>query len=228
MNAIEKELRETVCTCSERLNEICAKFLQIIEKKDEEEQVQYIKTLLQEIEPETAEANMGGGFEDLFDNKVSSDDIKELLRLENRIINNLIKEHVAVDEFYHALRNKIFDNSLFENSSTRAAFLLILWTDIRIPYYQLDEGCVMDEDEYSRILEKINPEIKKGMFILNVNFQYKTQRSSFLLEIADKLSNQSEKTVFWSMVIDYLISRYMGLASQFLRDKEKEAKEIDL
>lgn len=103
----------------------------------------------------------------------------------------------------------------------RATFLQTLWMDNRIPYYQLDEGCIMGNDQYRKIIDTIRPSLKKGTFILNANLKYKTERASLLLNIAKELGSEEEQIVFWAFLIDKLREKVRILNKSLEEERAK-------
>lgn len=127
--------------------------------------------------------------------------LQECLTLENRLVSNLTQSRVSVEEFYRSLWEKMNDSTLITDSYGRAAFLFFLRIDSRIPYFELDEGCVMEDGRYKELVDKIQPAIAKGSFILSANLKYKTQRASLLMDVANGLENEEERIVFWAVLL---------------------------
>ena len=127
--------------------------------------------------------------------------LQECLTLENRLVSNLTQSRVSVEEFYRSLWEKMNDSTLIADSCGRAAFLFFLRIDSRIPYFELDEGCVMEDGRYKELVDKLQPAIAKGSFILSANLRYKTQRASLLMDMANGLENEEERIVFWAVLL---------------------------
>ena len=128
----------------------------------------------------------------------------DIFQLENRIMENLIQQKMTEDEFYQNLWGKICDSTLLPNKKAQTAFLACLWLDFRIPYYQVGQGCRMESEEFVRLRDQILPAIKKANFILSIPMEQKTQRASLLMELADGIKDERERTVFWAFVISRL------------------------
>lgn len=131
---------------------------------------------------------------------------KDIIDLVNRILENLIQQRVSDEVFYNNLWDKICDTTLLPDCSAQISFLMVLWLDPRIPYYQLGEGCIMDDEEYKKVIERIWPDLQKAFFVLFAPLPQKTQRASLLMELADGLQNEQEKIVFWADIIARLRS----------------------
>lgn len=84
----------------------------------------------------------------------------------NQILEGLLRENTAEDTFYETLWNKLCDPVLFHDQSEQTAFLVWLWINPYIPYYQLKESCKMNDEKFSEITRKILPKIKKQILFL--------------------------------------------------------------
>ncbi|MDO4413650.1 MAG: hypothetical protein Q4C20_01090 [Erysipelotrichaceae bacterium] len=142
-------------------------------------------------------------------------------KITRRILRNLISTNVDEDEFYEKLWNKFNDTDLFPDDDERKAFLLTLWFDVRIPYYQLEESCSMEDDEYEKSLWELSPELKKARFIIYSEFEQKTQRTSLLMALADTIKDYRLRVVFWSRVIS-LIARFEAAMNDSYEESEDE------
>lgn len=125
----------------------------------------------------------------------------DIFQLENRIMENLIQQKMTEDEFYQNLWGKICDSTLLPDKKAQTAFLVCLWFDFRIPYYQVGQGCRMEDEEFAQLCDQIWPTIKKAYFILSIPMAQKTQRASLLMELADGIEDERERIVFWALVI---------------------------
>ena len=147
---------------------------------------------------------------------------RNIARLTDQILLNLIQSNPPEPDFYHALWLKYCDDLLVPDGEAQSLFLQCLWMDLRIPYYyRSSEGCTMDDDEYREIYQKLKPEtLKKARFYLSVRFRQKTQRASLLMELADSLDNDRERAVFWS----YVITRIAASAQAYRKAEQAREK----
>lgn len=129
---------------------------------------------------------------------------EDIDRLANRVIVNLLRLRPSEEVFYKNLWNKISDDTLIPDQKAQVAFLIRLWIDPRIPYYQVGEGCSMENAEFACIRDEIWPVIKKADFILSIPFAQKTQRASLVMKLADELMDERKRTVFWACVMSHL------------------------
>ena len=130
-------------------------------------------------------------------------DIDVIIGVVNNVISNLVERKVTEDDFYINLLNRLLDHGFLQNELRQAIFLQCVWLDNRIPYYQLGEGRhIGNNEDFKRIYKEIEPSLNKGRYIINAKLQYKTQRASLLMEIADSLDTDEQRMVFWASIID--------------------------
>ena len=177
----------------------CSAVWSLILDKDEEERERYFTFFLRDI--------------DLYDMDIDDESHEKLEELQNgflkvkdlekRIIKSLVSKNPTEESFYRQLWEKINDSLLFPNPVSQISFLSCLWSDTRIPYFQLEEGLFMDNERYQAILEELSPYIKKANFIVSTDLQQRTQRASLLMKIAEEIKDKEKVTVFWA----YILSR---------------------
>lgn len=219
MNAMATEIKAAV-PGKDFLQEICSELMTFFEQKGREEGLDYFKTLLQEMSPYDWVDEVTQEF--LNFDIVSKKRISELMRLINTLMVKQIGKRVSEEDFYTDLWARVWDDIVLPTHEDRAAFLQILWSDARIPYFQISEGCSIPKEEFERIVEKIQSALRKGEFIVNANISYKSQQASLLMEIANSLDGDEERIVFWGILIGNLRAEIGTLRSML---SEKEADE---
>lgn len=183
----------------------------------EEERFEYFRLFLTDV-----------GLDDIFGSGPQADyssvigsitpDIRLLV---TRVIENLLIQKLKEEDFYKKLYEKICDASLLPDEMAQTAYLAGIKLDPRIPYYYLDDGCTMSDEEYISIQKEILPYLSRAYYVLSYPFRQKTQVASHLMDIAEEISNKDEKTVYWANIIAIL--RKMQLASS--QAKEPPAPE---
>lgn len=196
-------LLECVNAHKETAWDACEAVWELIRKQAPEEGQAYFSTFLAQIYIE----DMCVSREEM-DTFLSDDvlvrTVEKIDALGDRILDNLVRQKLPEAEFYASLWNKICDTTLLPGLSEQVAFLVWLWVDIRIPYYQIGEGCTMANEEFVQIRDALWPTLKKAFYILIVPLDQKTQRASLLMELADGLEDERERAVFWAYVISKL------------------------
>ena len=188
MNAKKDLLLECIRLHLNTAWDACEAIWEFILSQSLEEQKSYFSVFLSEIYIENLNISD--------DDRFLSDDVRDritedIYSLANRIVANLVRQRLP-------------DETLLPDKQAQISFLMRLWLDPRIPYYQVGEGCTMDDDEFSRIRDAVWPAIKKALFILAIPFSQKTQRMSLIMELADGLKDDKEKAVFWAGIMSRL------------------------
>lgn len=117
------------------------------------------------------------------------------------ILDNLICERPGEDDFYCALWTAIQESQYFEQKKEKAYALYEVWTDGRIPYYKIEEGIRMNDEEFREIGIRNIDKISKIIFILNSKFAQKTERSSQIIRVLDSLESEKDKAVILAQIM---------------------------
>lgn len=201
MCAEKKVLLECINAHMDDAWSVCTAVWDFILSQSEEEQQSYFSLFLSQIYIEDLDIEDASEFlsDDVRD-KISED----IHRLANRVVENLVRQRLPEEIFYKSLWNKIGDPALLPDKMAQISFLTRLWLDTRIPYYQVGDGCTMEDGEFYRIQDEIWPVIKKAYFILSIPIEQKTQRASLIMNLAAGLKDDREQAVFWAGVMTHL------------------------
>ena len=208
----------------ENYEAICREIWAFIMKQKEGEREQYFTVLLSEMDL-IAVVEETKPFEDLSLQKNNG--------LIQSIIGNLAKQNMSEEMFYHKLWEKIQDNILFPDEDEQIYFLSCLWKSNLIPYFQLDDGIRMENDEYRERLKKMNILLKKVDYIMCAPLEQKTQRASLLMNLAQQITDERDKIVFWAYTLSAMpLKMQKDLADElferFKKDLKKKAQEDDI
>lgn len=179
----------------------CAAVWDLIQAQEPEEGKRYFEAFLSQIYVEDIYKEAGNGF---LSDEVLGQIADGIGDLGNRIVLNLVKQRPSEEAFYANLWEKLQDTALLPDREAQSLFLCWLWLDTHIPYYQIGEGCRMEEEEFARRKNELWPLLKKAFFILSFPLRQRTQRSSLLMELADELADERDRAVYWSCVIKRL------------------------
>ena len=200
---------------------LSAAVISFIKESDEQEQLNIFITFLKEFNVSEYDSAKLNEQYNLSDEHYSY--FMDISRTVERILQNLINSNVKEAQFYEALWTKFNDPVLFPNDDDKTALLLGLWLNVRIPYYQLAEGCIMENDEYEKLAKSMREELKKANFIIYSGIPQKTQRTSLLMDLADTITDTRKRTVFWSVVISIISQREASiLVSEHDQTKSSE------
>ncbi len=194
-----------------KLWDLSEKIIDYIYGKDEDMRQQIFADLLENVD--IREFDLPEIDEHLTLSDEQYNEFQDVSKTAERILQNLINANITESEFYEKLWTKFNDKDLFTSSDDRIALLLSLWLDVRIPYFQVHEGCSMEDDEYRKCIDEISMELKKASFIVYKNMKQKTQRVSLLMELADSIPDKNKRIVFWSYVISLISKKEAALQS---------------
>lgn len=105
----------------------------------------------------------------------------------------------GIDEFYNALWKSICSGEIIKTLEEKAFALYYILIDKRIPYFCLDEGIQMDNNDFKSLIKKNEEAVKKIGFILNSSFNQKTEKASLVLQ--EIISGESYEDQLIRMVV---------------------------
>lgn len=132
----------------------------------------------------------------------------------------LLKKGLNKKEFYTELWNFISENPILDGKKLKSFALFYIWIDVRVPYYELEPGTRMGNDEYSAICKGLLDKIKKARFILNIPTEQRTERASRLVNLLNEVSEEREKVVLMTQILS--LNDKSEIISKLLRDKLME------
>lgn len=139
----------------------------------------------------------------------------------------LLKKGLSKEQFYEELWKGIDANPLLENTKEKAFVFFYIWIDDKVPYFELEPGMRMSNDDYAKITEDIFEKIIKARFILSVPTEQKTECASRLVQMLGELKNEREKTVLMAQILD--LNDQVHVLSRLIKNKvlSDESKETD-
>ncbi len=197
------ELLEVVKANQTMIWDTCLAVWEFISQKEPPEKAEYFVLFMSQIGIEQVEPE---DIEQYFSKELLEHIGSDIKSLEDRVVDNLIRQKPEEDVFYEKLYEKICDSSLLPDLDAQTAFFTCLWLDPRIPYFYLDDGYRLSNEEYAATRREIMPALKKADYVLVHPFRQKTQRASHLMALADSLANERQKTVYWANVIAHIMS----------------------
>lgn len=112
------------------------------------------------------------------------------------ILNRFLTENNSEREFYNRLwTDGIYGNAALQNDKEKLYALYKIWQDGRIPYFQLDAGLSMTNEQFGDCCNRNRQLIKKAFFIINSAFSQRSQQSDLLLRVLN--SAKRTKIGWW-------------------------------
>lgn len=141
---------------------------------------------------------------------IREDEVRKLIHRYGPIVDAYLEELQEEDftegEFYERLWNYIAESPVFQDKKARIIALFNCAIDRRIPYFQINRTKIlsMDDEEYYAIQEAIgNKLFAKLEYVLNANFEQKTERASLIVQMLDSCTNYKERCVLMTRIISY-------------------------
>lgn len=129
----------------------------------------------------------------------------------------LLKKGLSKKQFYIELWDFIERNPILEDNKLKAFALFYIWIDVRIPYFEIEPGIKMGNDEYAEITKKLFEKLKKVRFILNAPTEQKTERASRLIKLLDEVKSEREKVVLMAQILS-LSDKSEMIISKLIRE----------
>lgn len=140
------------------------------------------------------------------------------------ILNRFLSENDSEGEFYNRLWTEgVCGNTLLQSDKERIYALYKIWQDGRIPYFQLDEGLAMTNEQFGDCCNKNRQLIKKAFFIINSAFSQRSQQSDLLLEVLKECETDEDKAVVMAQILGH--AEMKGWLSLYERVRTERVKE---
>ncbi|MGI6250332.1 MAG: hypothetical protein ACOYKD_03100 [Anaerolineaceae bacterium] len=144
-----------------------------------------------------------------------SEEYEERIRSQvDQYVDELIKNKVSEQAFYEEIWKHSQDKQFYANDKESAYVIYSLLTSPRCPYFELQQGIQMENEEYSRLLSKLTTETQKVRFILASQFNQKTEYSSLLLDLLDSIEDKSERIVLLTTILYYSFLQSMNFPAE--------------
>lgn len=202
------------------LYEICKASMNLLEENTETAREGFQYFLCQISLPRYTPEEIPKEFFDIEEDEIDFSTQDRIREMESQIVKELIFQDATEETFYAEIWKRISDKLLVSDSYQRAYFLLRMWLDSRIPYYQLGLGVTMDDETYSECVQEVKLAYKQMLFAMNAGYPQKTQKASILMKIAEEISDQKQRIVFWALTLGRLEKQIVELKQQI---QEREA-----
>lgn len=112
------------------------------------------------------------------------------------ILNSALNRNCSEDDFYKLLWHSITDhNPLLPEEDDIIYAIYIIWQDGRIPYFQLEKGLKMTNEQFIEVTRKNKLLIKKSNFIIRSALEQRTEVSELLLKVLSECETQEDAIV---------------------------------
>ena len=144
--------------------------------------------------------------EDLVDKIFTEEEIDDYENIYGKNIDGmleaLLKKGFSHEEFYQKLWKGIQENPILQGEKEKAFAFFYVWIDVKMPYFELEPGLAMSNNEYINIKKEIAEEIKRVRFVLNVPTKQRTEQASRLVKMLEQLQDERQKAVLMAQILN--------------------------
>lgn len=153
--------------------------------------------------------------------------LNEVFKFMGNVVNNLVTANPDEREFYLSLLEKINDDTIFETDIKKSLAIMSLKASVKIPYYKLDEGLKLGEDDYRKLIDDNLTAVRKSLFIVNSGLEQNTEVASLLLNLIKEQKSDKVKAVILANVLSFFNYRYQKLYLSFIEERKKNSGKVD-
>lgn len=100
----------------------------------------------------------------------------------NSFIEFFVSQKDSTEIFYANMWQAIQSDTFFPTDASKVFAFYYVVIDSRVPYFELDQGYGMSNESYRKLRKKHAALLKKVRYILNTEFEQKTEHASLLLQ----------------------------------------------
>ncbi len=124
-------------------------------------------------------------------------------QLVDGILDLILQGNPTAEDFY----NEAYDltqNPVFREFAARAFALHWILIDPRLPYFQLEDGLRMSNDDWNALRRKLRVQSAKIRFILNTDFEQNSEEADLLLRVLHSVDPGVQRvrligTILWQL-----------------------------
>lgn len=130
--------------------------------------------------------------------------IKQYGNVVDTLFEQILFKNLPKEQFYSQIWERIISSPVFEDKQGKAFALYYIWIDVRIPYFQLEDGLSMSNDEFRELTESLMTDIIEARFIMRTPFfSQRTARASVLLDLLNNISDRKKQAVLMSHILSF-------------------------
>lgn len=153
------------------------------------------------------------------DNLIPSEDIGKILlenypgamnsgvgQLTQQVVSKILLTNCAEKDFYKTLGQFILKSPLLDNDEEREAALVVVLSDPRLPYFELNLVSMRDEEFNKRALD--NEELIDKLRRVSLRtFAQKTENGSAVLDLILQLESEKDRAVLMGIYLSSIFSQ---------------------
>lgn len=147
------------------------------------------------------------------------DNINKFKNIIKELAYDMSKNDADPTEFYLQLWKNITSNKVCKSKHEKALALFFVVDSKFIPYRAVGTGLSMENEQFKEISENIADRLMKDVdYILQIDYEQKTQRASLLAEIICSFESLEEKSVFISMLFDKIENNIKEKLEDYIKE----------
>lgn len=119
--------------------------------------------------------------------------VDEMLKL-------LLDENPPEDQFYQALGDLLL-NPILRDEKSRAFALYYFLIDKRLPYFHLESGLRMSDEDWRITNQRLSKQKTKIRFILATDFSQRSEKADLLLKELDAVERHEERVTLLGYIV---------------------------
>lgn len=130
----------------------------------------------------------------------------------NGILVTALKQKGTAKEFYTRLWSTLTDNNAMLSDVDAVIFAIYkIWRSACIPYFELEDGIRMTNEQYRDIAQKNKARIKKVNYIIGAPLEQRTETASLLLRVLSECETETERSVVMAQILGRVEQKIFSL-----------------
>lgn len=118
------------------------------------------------------------------------------------ILITALKQKGSAKEFYTRLWSTLTDNNAMLSDKDDIVYAIYkIWMCDCIPYFELEDGVRMSNEQFRDIAQKNKALIKKVNYIIGAPLEQRTETGSLLLRVLSECETETEKSVIMAQIL---------------------------
>lgn len=201
-----EKIREYLSKCEGLLTDVLYDVYSIVMSYDPEYQAEALMYVCENIYKIESDGSIKAKKRNISEEQY----IKSLNRIEkklNQYITETAEEYSKNErspiDFYSEIWNYIQSSKLCKSKRDRVIAMVLLSKNDNVPYISVGIGTSMEEEEFKSIIDNFDENIiNKIKYILEIDYDQLTQKSSLLLNIISSLNTEKEKIVLLGLILE--------------------------
>lgn len=128
-----------------------------------------------------------------------------------KLVQNLMEQSPAEEQFYLELWIQLCNKALFPNDLAIISAIIALMYMPKIPYFCLPKVPIMEDEVYRDCSNRIQEQVKRAIYAIEADYPQRTQLAAQLMRLCSQIEGETEKTIFVAQILGYYQRQIMRL-----------------